>query len=129
MDIDYQTRLIDLYEWHAGFVASNVALIGLDQADIDTAVSCVGILGEALAEIYSVPAAATAWDGVFVQLQAELEPYTNLGPQWGLEGSVQGSSAAADWTPRAMVVGKSYVNPKTGHKYTVTAITVDRSCG
>ena len=125
MDVDYQTRLIDLYEWHAGFVASNVALIGLDQADIDTAVSCVGILGEALAEIYSVPAAATAWDGVFVQLQAELEPYTNLGPQWGLEGGVQGSSAAADWTPRAMLVGKSYINPKTGHKYTVTGITVD----
>jgi hypothetical protein len=128
MDVEYQTRLVSLYQWHSGFVASNLALVGFDQADVDTAVSCTGILAEALAEIYDVPAAATAWDGVFVQLQAELAPYANLGQQWGLVGSVaDGGANPAQWTPRAMVVGSSYLNPVNGHKYTVTGITVDGS--
>lgn len=125
MDVAYQSRLIDLYQWKAGFVASNLALVGFDQVDVDLAVSCTGILGEALAEIYAVPAAATAWDTVFVDLQAELAPYANMGAQWGLMGSVQSGAEVSSWTPRAMVVGGSYANPVTGHQYTVTGITVN----
>ncbi|MES2607026.1 MAG: hypothetical protein V4603_19000, partial [Pseudomonadota bacterium] len=78
MDVDYQTRLIDLYEWHATFVASNIALAGLNQVDVDLAASCTSVLAEALAEIYNVPAAATAWDTVFTELVAELEPFLDM---------------------------------------------------
>lgn len=78
MDVEYQTRLVDLYEWHAMFVSSNVALAGLNQSDIDLAASCTSILSTALAEIYDVPDAATAWDTVFEELVAELEPYVNM---------------------------------------------------
>ena len=124
MDADYQTRLIALHDWHAGFVGSNVALVGLDQADIDVAVSCTSILGEALAEIYEVPAAATAWDSVFEQLKDELLMYTNLGRDAAtVPGS--GSTPGAEWAPRAMVAGRRYVNPVNHHGYLITAITVD----
>jgi len=127
MDIEYQTRLISLFNWHSTFVASNLSLIGFDQADVDTALSCTGILADALAEIYDVPAAASAWDGVFTAYQAELAPYANLGEQWGLKGGVSGGTGSDPWTPRAMTVGKSYTNPVNGHQYTVTGITINGS--
>lgn len=78
MDPEYQSRLIDLYEWHAAFVGSNIALAGLNQVDVDLAASCTSILAEALAEVYSVTDAATAWDTVFTELQAELEPFMDM---------------------------------------------------
>jgi len=78
MDAEYQTRLIDLYEWHATFVGSNIALAGLNQVDVDLALSCTSILAEALAEIYDVTDAATAWDTVFAELVAELEPFMDM---------------------------------------------------
>lgn len=78
MDAQYQTRLIALYDWNAMFVGSNVALAGLNKTDIDLALTCTGILAMALAEIYDVPAAATAWDSVFTDFQAEMEPYINM---------------------------------------------------
>lgn len=121
MDAEYQSRLIELYEWHAQFVSSNIALIGLDKVDVDTAGSCTGILAEALAEIYQVPAARTAWDGVLTQLIAELEPYMNSGPGYSSTVGV----AAAAWTPRAFVVGGSYLNPVNNHRYTIDSIEID----
>ena len=121
MDAEYQSRLIDLYEWNAQFVSGNVALVGLDQTDVDIAVSCTGILAEALAEIYQVPAAATAWDGVLAQLIAELAPYINTGP--GFSSTV--GVAAQPWTPRAFVVGASYLNPVNNHRYTIDSIEID----
>lgn len=121
MDAEYQSRLIELYEWNAQFVSGNVALVGLDQTDVDTAVSCTSILAEALAEIYQVPAAATAWDGVLAQLIAELAPYINTGP--GFSSTV--GVAAQPWTPRAFVVGASYLNPVNNHRYTIDSIEID----
>ncbi|MES2948673.1 MAG: hypothetical protein V4858_09035 [Pseudomonadota bacterium] len=128
MDAEYQSRLITLYNWQAGFIASNVALLGADQADIDTAVGCTGILGEALAEIYDVPAAATAWDGVFDQLVDELAPFANLAPgalvSGGLGGMGEGPAAQA-WTPRAFALGGTYLNPVNNHRYTIDSIEIN----
>lgn len=121
MDAEYQSRLIELYEWNAEFVSSNVALIGLDKVDVDTATSCTGILAEALAEIYEVPAARTAWDGVLAQLIAELEPYKNSGPGYSSAVGV----AASAWLPRTFVVGGSYLNPINNHRYTIDSIEID----
>lgn len=124
MDAQYQTRLIGLYSWHAGFVGSNVVLTGLDQTDIDIAASCTGILGEALAEIYDVAAAATAWDGVFTQLQTELAPYLNLG---GAHAPPVQIATGPNWTPRSMLVGSKYTNPVNHHVYQIDSISVNGS--
>lgn len=132
MDAEYQSRLIDLYAWQSSFVASNIALVGLDKDDVDTAVSCTSILADALAEIFNVPAAATAWDGVFADLQSELAPFMGLlaattsAPGGGAYyPDTGGGPGAAAWTPRSMAVGGSYLNPINSHKYTVTAIHID----
>lgn len=129
MDAEYQSRLITLYEWNAEFIASNVALVGLDQTDIDIATSCTGILATALAEIYQESAARTAWDGVLTELQAELAPFMNLASNSDPAFSVYGGSStvlgASAWNPRGMAVGGSYINPVNNHRYTITAIHID----
>lgn len=98
MDAAQQTRLIDLYEWHASFIGSNIALAGLNQVDVDLAGSCTAILAEALAEIYTVSAAATAWDTVFAELVAEMTPFLNMPT-----GSVAPGTAGAPLTAGASV--------------------------
>ena len=121
MDAEYQSRLIDLYEWNAAFVSSNVKLLGLDKTDIDLATSCTSILADALAEIYNVPTAATAWDGVLVELIAELAPFMNLP-----EGSTASTGpGAGGWNPRGFQIGASYRNPANGHRYTIDSIEVN----
>lgn len=122
MDAEYQSRLIDLYEWNASFVSSNIKLLGLDQTDVDLATSCTSILADALAEVYNVPTAATAWDGILVELIAEMAPFMDTPTGSGTATTGPGAGA---WTPRAFSLGASYLNPANGHRYTIDSIEVN----
>lgn len=124
MDAEYQTRLVELHNWHAGFVTSNVVLMALDKADIDIADECTRILGEGLAEVYDTPVAAIAWDSVFTQLRAELAAYMGvIGPVVTL--GTGGGTNDTTWLPGRMAVGASYLNPGNHHNYRIDGITVD----
>lgn len=118
MDAEYQTRLVELHNWHAGFVTSNVVLMALDKNDIDIADECTRIMGQGLAEVYDTPAAAVAWDSVFTQLRAELAGYMGA---IGAGGPVN----EAAWWPGSMVVGSSYRNPNNYHNYRIDEVKVD----
>lgn len=86
MEPAVQTRLIDLMEWRAAFLASNVQLVdSVDSADVATvsadaadvllANAGVNLLVGALQEVYEETDALTEWDAVVVAFKAELADY------------------------------------------------------
>lgn len=89
MDTLIQTRLVDLMEWRASFVGSNLdvvssgspdqyALLRGDLGDVALADACIQLLVEALQEVYDVSGALVAWDAAVVLFKAELASYATL---------------------------------------------------
>ncbi|WP_043700655.1 hypothetical protein [Tepidimonas taiwanensis] len=97
-DIDpaYQTRLRQLYAWrdnavrantffHASYQATNIdgELVAYE-LDLDFIHQATAILADCLAQVYSEPAALTAWDDAFATAQTDLQPVFNAKIQTSL---------------------------------------------
>lgn len=88
LDAAYQTRLVQLYQWRANFIESNVELapnwgtadsVRADSTDIQFANLMVRALAGCLAEIYGDAAALAQWDAYWASLQLDLDPYEGAG--------------------------------------------------
>lgn len=124
LDVEYQTRLSDLYEWRADFYDGGAAL-GYDAdnsaLDLDVADSCTKLFADALSEIYSSSSARTIWDTAFTDLQADLAAYiaqTETTPEIGAVLPVVA-------TVCQYVVGNTYYNATRGRRYGLVAATAD----
>lgn len=89
MDTLIQTRLVDLMEWRATFLGSNIdlaattnpeeyAVVRGDLGDVALADTCIQLLVEALQEVYDTSEALAAWEAAVVLFKAELAAYSTL---------------------------------------------------
>jgi hypothetical protein len=88
LDAAYQTRLVQLYAWRAGFVETNTGIkqstsesdrVFSDRTDIEIADQTVRALASCLSEIYEDAGALAQWDAYWAGLQTDLDPYELLG--------------------------------------------------
>ena len=88
LDAAYQTRLVQLYAWRAGFVEANTGIkqstsesdrVFSDRTDIEIADQTVRALANCLSEIYEDAGALAQWDAYWAGLQTDLDPYELLG--------------------------------------------------
>lgn len=125
LDTEYHTRLVELYEWQHGFVSGNVdfadpvdrkSRVLADEVDIQVAKGSVGILAEALAEIYATPLAAAQWDDYFTQLQDELEAFSGR-----RESASRSGRQSVAWAAETTVNVGQFIRPTTpnGNLYLV----------
>ncbi|MDO5623781.1 MAG: hypothetical protein Q4G71_03740 [Pseudomonadota bacterium] len=118
LDAEYQQRLEALYEWRAGFMAAN-ALPGpsvprLAPQDMDLADAVVAEFVEALAQIYTVPTAATEWDAALTDMRDELEWLKGFSDGVGSPGSYR--------TVQGGRVGDAYQNNAMDRSYRLEAV-------
>jgi len=88
MDPVIQTRLVDLMEWRAGFLGTNLALtpseltehanLRADLGDVELANACVQVLLDALLEVSDNTDALDAWDAAVVTFKAEMDTFATL---------------------------------------------------
>ena len=94
MDTALQTRLIDLMQWRATFLGTNIALaegevpgsaqVAADAGDVRLVNGCINkVLVPALQEIYDDADAAAAWDDAISDFKSEWADYAALGGSGG----------------------------------------------
>lgn len=111
---EHKARLIELYEWRAGFIATQTSISPpgapvWSAQDMDLADRATAALATALAEIHESEDALDEWDSAFTQLQADCMP---------LDGVTGAVPVIAD----QLTLG-TWLNPENGHVYDVTALS------
>ncbi|KQO23496.1 hypothetical protein [Acidovorax sp. Leaf78] len=91
MHADVKSRLLDLMQWRAEFLGSNIALapdndgvhpdaavVQMDANDVALVNAVVQNCQDALLEVFEDTDALTEWDAVVVELKAEFLPFADL---------------------------------------------------
>lgn len=121
LDIEYQTRLNDLYEWRADFTDGGSTHsydryeAGAEHLFVDVITK---LFADTLAEIYANADARTIWDTAFADFQTDWNAYqgydANSNPVLGVVASTC-----------YYTIGTTYYNATKGHRYGLVSATVD----
>lgn len=111
MDPRIQTRLVDLMQWRATFIASNVGLqpgttsstaaaatvksayVQADYGDMELADGCLPDFVSTLQEVYEVTDALAQWDAALVTFKADFSAYSTMVRNSGSAPVLQASNA------------------------------------